>query len=88
LSVAGLPVSLQGVQCRQYQVDDEHCNAFRAWERMGAPPNPTPEQYRLLEKAGQFTSIPGPSVRAGQSGGLALEMSLPRQAVSLLEWTW
>ena len=70
--------------CTQYRIDDEHSNAFTAWKRMGSPPQPTPEQYAELERAGQLAA-PGPAETVRVAGGKAtVRLTLPRQAVSLL----
>jgi xylan 1,4-beta-xylosidase len=34
-------------------IDDAHSNAFIAWQALGSPQKPTPDQIRLLEEARQ-----------------------------------
>ena len=88
LKISGMPVSSRGAHCRHFRIDDEHSNAFRAWQRLGSPQNPTPDQYSQLEQAGQLATITAPSNLATSSVEIEVQLDLPRQAVSLLEWTW
>jgi xylan 1,4-beta-xylosidase len=88
LNVSGLPPASRGAKCRHFRIDDDHSNAFRAWQRMGSPQQPEPGQYRRLEEAGQLATVPEPQNAAVRDGNITARMNLPRQAVSLLEWTW
>jgi xylan 1,4-beta-xylosidase len=88
LRITGLPPASRRGECQQFRVDEDHSNAFSAWRRMGSPRQPTPEQYIQLEKAGRLASVPPPPDAKMEDGKVALRLPLPRQAVSLLEWTW
>ena len=88
LEMNGLPFQRGEVKLRHYRIDDEHSNAFTAWERMGSPPQPTPEQYAQLEHAGQLEELEPPKTIQVHSGKLTLRLNLPRQAVSLLVLDW
>ena len=55
---------------------------------MGSPENPTNEQITILEKAGQLTLLTSPSYVKTINGELKLNVSLPRQGVSLLKFDW
>jgi xylan 1,4-beta-xylosidase len=88
LTVTGLPLDKGEVRMRHFRIDDEHSNAFTAWKAMGSPQRPTAEQYATLEKAGKLAAM-------GESEGVRVESSkatvqfrLPRQGVSLLEFSW
>jgi beta-xylosidase len=35
-------------------VDPDHGSALKAWQKMGSPANPTPEQIRELTKASEL----------------------------------
>ena len=84
LSVNSLSFPRGEATVRHFRIDKDHSNAFGAWQRMGSPQNPTPEQYIALEKAGQLTTL-GPSEAAPvENGSVVLRFLLPRQAVSLL----
>ncbi len=88
LEVAGLPATVREVNQTHYHIDQEHSNAFTAWKRIGLPQQPTPEQYALLEKAGQLDAITEQE-RLPLSGNTArIYIDLPRQAVSLIVLTW
>jgi len=88
LTISGLAANSRGAECHHFRIDDTHSNAFRAWQRLGSPQQPTPEQYLKLEAAGRLGSIPAPQTSTAKPGTIAVRISLPRQAVSLLEWTW
>ncbi len=87
LSLAGLPASAKKLTLRHYRIDDTHSNAWTAWKNMGSPQQPTPEQYKTLEAAGQLQELKPPaSVNAGKE--VNLDFSLPRQGISLLQLSW
>jgi xylan 1,4-beta-xylosidase len=88
LDLSGLPVKSATARVLEYRIDAEHSNSFNVWKRMGAPANPTPAQYRELEKAGQLASI-GPEKKVGVMDSVArIHVTLPRQAVSLIVLEW
>jgi xylan 1,4-beta-xylosidase len=85
LTLTGLPAVRGQLAVEHYCIDADHSNAYTAWQRMGSPQNPTPEQHAELERAGQLQHG-GPFAPAAINDGVAtLRLSLPRQAVSLLE---
>ena len=88
VAVNGIPMSAKRVLVQHYRIDEEHSNAYTAWQRMGSPQEPTPEQYARLEAAGQLQLLGSPEWRQPQDGRLALEFTLPRHGVSLIRLTW
>ena len=54
---------------------------------MGSPQNPTAEQYAQLEKAGRLAALEPKTVQV-ENGRMSVAFELPRQAVSLLVFTW
>jgi xylan 1,4-beta-xylosidase len=72
----------------EFRIDNEHSNSFAAWQRMGSPTAPTPPQYDALERAGQLTRIRTAETVPVRNGQASLSISLPRQAVSLIEIDW
>lgn len=74
-------------QLRHFRIDETHSNAYTAWKRLGSPQSPTPDQYSQLEAAGKLQEIaPARSVKP-TDGSLEILLDLPRQAVSLLEFS-
>jgi xylan 1,4-beta-xylosidase len=67
-----------------YRIDQDRSNSYEAWKRMGSPQPPTAAQYRTLEKAGQLATLGAPERVRVEKGTLRLDLTLPRQAVSLL----
>lgn len=88
LSVDGLPFAHGAASLKQFRIDEDHSNSFSAWRRMGSSQSPTPDQYSVLEKAGQLAAL-GPAETARvENGSVRLRFLLPRQAVSLLTLEW
>jgi len=73
---------------RHYRIDSHHSNAYAVWKEMGSPQNPSPEQYARLEAAGNLELLNSPSWEWTEAGAAAIEFSLPRQAVSLVQLSW
>src|SRR6185436_5565812 len=74
----------KSLKVREYRIDADHSNAYTAWQKMGSPPQPTAEQYRQLEKAGQLAELGGGTKVTVKNGVAVLKVTLARQAVSLL----
>ena len=88
LVVAGLPQGAQEALIEHYRVDRTHSNSYTAWQQMGSPQQPTTEQYRQLEKAGQLQLLGSPSWVHSEEDGYHLHFMLSRQALSLIRITW
>ena len=63
-------------------------NAYTVWKRMGSPSAPSAEQTAELAAAGQLQTLGSPRWIANPAGTVEVKFSLPRQAVSLLEFSW
>jgi xylan 1,4-beta-xylosidase len=57
-------------------VDEKRGNAMRAWQKMGSPAYPTPEQVAKLHTAAEATFISETTIEA-DGEGLALPLDLP-----------
>jgi xylan 1,4-beta-xylosidase len=88
LAVAGLPPSVREATLTEYRIDEDHGNPYGAWKRMGSPIAPTRPQYEELEAASKLARLGEPRRAAASGGKLALELTLPRQAVSLVVIEW
>lgn len=88
LSVRGLPPAPHSAKLEHFRIDAEHSNAFTAWQRMGSPQEPTPDQYSRLEAAGGLEELAAPRRVALDGGTAVVKFRLPRQAVSLLRLSW
>jgi xylan 1,4-beta-xylosidase len=87
LSIAGLPAAAKSAKLRHYRIDEQHSNAWTAWKNMGSPQQPTPEQYKALEAAGQLQELKPPAAIA-LAAPTAIDLTLPRQGISLLQLSW
>lgn len=88
LQVKGFPADAHRVLVQHYRIDDTHSNAYAVWKRMGSPQNPTPEQYAQLQAAGGLQLEDSPRWMDVNSDGVQLSFLLPRQAVSLVRFSW
>ncbi|RXG18292.1 xylan 1,4-beta-xylosidase [Leeuwenhoekiella aestuarii] len=92
LEVAASPVTInlknipaQKVLVNQYRVDQEFSNSYSLYKEMGSPENPTPEQIKALEQAGQLQLFTSPVWMPVTDGNLELSLDLPRQGVALFQ---
>ena len=85
--VEGIPSTATRVLLKHYRIDERHSNAYTAWKAMGSPQNPTPEQYARLEAAGQLELLGSPRWLWTDKGTVRIELTLPRQGISLLQLT-
>ena len=84
LSVAGAAFRARP-ELRHFRVDAEHSNAYTAWLRLGSPAQPSAPERELLERASQLAQLEvAPEQLRWHADGLELELTLPRQGVSLL----
>jgi len=68
----------------EFRMDATHSNAYRVWQQMGSPAQPTPEQIDQLQKAAALEqSVPDHAV-AQHDGKINLPLTLPRQAAVLI----
>jgi xylan 1,4-beta-xylosidase len=88
LTLSSLPRDRAEAKLQHFRIDEQHSNAFSAWKQIGAPQNPTPEQYAQLEKSGQLAALGASEMIRVVEGKAILKFKLPRQAVSLLQLTW
>ncbi|WP_340114079.1 GH39 family glycosyl hydrolase [Maribellus mangrovi] len=85
LSLENLPKKKLLMQ--HYRVDQEHSNSYTYWKSIGSPQQPTEEEIAALEQAGQLDLYTSPEWVTPDSE-MKLSVELPRQAVSLLRFTW
>jgi xylan 1,4-beta-xylosidase len=88
LKLTGVPATVKRVRLEHYRIDRDHSNAYTVWKQMGSPEAPSPEQTAQLQAAGQLQTLGSPRWIANQAGTVDVKFSLPRQAVSLLEFSW
>jgi len=84
----GIAGSTNGVKVELSRIDEDESNAFAAWKKMGSPQQPTPEQYAQIEKAGQLSTLGPIKDLTVEHGAITAGVPLPRQAVSLLKFSW
>jgi xylan 1,4-beta-xylosidase len=55
---------------------------------MSSPQQPTAEQVRQLDQAAALALLESPRWLKAERGSARVEFALPRQGVSLLEFSW
>ena len=88
MGLTGLPKVHGEVRLEHLRIDADHSNAYTAWQRMGSPQRPTPDQYTQLEQAGQVQALGPVRTLRIENHTASIRFSLPRQAVSLLVVEW
>jgi xylan 1,4-beta-xylosidase len=88
LIVDHLPVPSGFLRLTRYQIDEQHSNAFAEWRRIGSPAAPNEAQYARLKQVGRLAEAGTTDKLPVTNGQLSLHITLPRQAVTLLEFTW
>jgi xylan 1,4-beta-xylosidase len=88
LNIAGVPADVTKLKMTEWRVDETHSNAHTAWVKMDSPKAPTPEQRAQLEAASELAKVQeGVQVPAAE-GKVNVKLSLPREALSLVELSW
>lgn len=68
----------------EFRMDATHSNAYRVWQQMGSPAEPTAEQKAKLEEAGRLEkTLHDRPVRLNE-GAARIELDVPRQGVLLV----
>src|ERR1700727_1349465 len=88
LAIIGVPTEVRRVLVRRYCVDRAHSNSYAVWKSMESPQQPTPEEYTLLEKAGQLEMAGSPEWVESKDGQVELRFALARQGVTLIQLSW
>jgi len=76
------------VLLNHYRIDQEFSNSYSAWKKMGSPQNPSQLQISELEKAGQLQLYSSPEWLIIENGNASLELELPGQGVSFLQFSY
>jgi xylan 1,4-beta-xylosidase len=72
------------VTASEFRMDATHSNAFRAWQQMGSPAQPSDDQKRQLEKAAAIEQIVAEHAISVNGGKASVDLTLPRQGVALV----
>jgi xylan 1,4-beta-xylosidase len=82
--VEGLPWNNTVRRMKHYRIDNNHSNAYSKWLAMGSPQNPTKEQHRILQDAGQLTMMEPSAAISVEEGKAVIGFALPIHAVSMI----
>jgi len=84
LRLSHLPVRSGQFKMRQFRIDESHSNAYVAWQKMGSPQKPSPQQYATLERTGRLAEINVTEKVNVKNSTADVSLILPRQAVALI----
>jgi xylan 1,4-beta-xylosidase len=70
----------------EYRMDATHSNAYLAWQHMGSPAHPTPDQVERLQRSGPLQQTVPDHALALDQGTADIDLTLPRQAVVLVRF--
>ncbi len=88
LRISRLPKPRRKFTIEEFRIDHENSNAYTAWQGMGQPPTPSPEQFSVLEFAGKLKlTAPATPVRT-EGGTIERQIELPRQGLILVRVKW
>lgn len=89
LTLSNLPSKAGTAKLTRFQIDQTHSSAYAEWQRLGSPGAPNEAQYDQMKKAGQLARVnDAPPSISIKDGNAQLEITLPRQAVTLLVLEW
>jgi xylan 1,4-beta-xylosidase len=88
MTVNGIPKAVTTARLNHYRIDKTHSNSFTAWNEMGSPQNPTPDQYARMEAAGRLELLESPRWLRNDDGKAEISFMLPRHGLSLLQISW
>jgi xylan 1,4-beta-xylosidase len=85
LYVKGVPNQVLTVN--EYRIDSANSNSYEAWKKMGSPQQPTADQVKQLEKAGQLQKTSMKKMKA-YKGVLTVHTFVPRQGIVFYKIEW
>jgi len=88
MDIAGVPAGVHRVLVQQFRIDETHSNAYTVWKQMGSPQQPTTEQYERLKDAAGLQLLDAPVWAEVTGRKVHMNLSMPRQSISLIKLTW
>ncbi len=88
LTVSGIPARTSRGLVEHFRIDSNHSNAFAAWKEMGSPQSLAAGQHEQLEGAGQLQLLTSPAWTPITHGTAHVQLTLPRQGISLIRIGW
>jgi xylan 1,4-beta-xylosidase len=85
LEIAG--IAAKHGRAEVFRMDADHSNSYTVWKNMGSPQHPPAAQRKELEKSAGLQHDPPRHVTVVNMAA-SLHLSLPRQGVYLVKFTW
>jgi xylan 1,4-beta-xylosidase len=73
------------ITANEFRMDSTHSNSYAAWQQMGSPAQPTPEQQKKLAAAAALDETVAPHPVPVSDGRASISLTLPRQGVALIQ---
>lgn len=86
---ASIQLTIDGLQGKrvtesEFRMDATHSNAYRAWQQIGSPEQPSLSQLDRLQKAGQLEETVHDQKTAIAAGEAHIMLTLPAQGVAIV----
>ena len=89
LTLSHLPLPAGLAKITRYLIDQTHSNAYAEWQRLGSPGAPDEKQYAQMKEASLLATVAdSPATVTIEGNAAKLQLTLARQAVSLLIFEW
>ncbi len=88
LTIQGVTPPTTQARLTHYRIDDQHSNAYTAWQKLGSPQKPSAEQRQALQKASALATLEDARSVEAKGGQVVLRFPMPRQSVSLVRLEW
>lgn len=88
VTVIGIPAGVSRVLVENYRIDKTHSNAYKAWQAMGSPQQPTTEEYEKLRSEEGLQLLTSPKWVDVSNGKVKVQTEMPPESVSLLTLRW
>jgi xylan 1,4-beta-xylosidase len=85
LFVKGVPD--KALTVNEYRIDSANSNSYEVWKSMGSPQQPTADQVKQLEKAGQLKKTSMKKLKP-YKGVLTVHTFVPRQGIVFYKIEW
>jgi xylan 1,4-beta-xylosidase len=82
-----VPFDARQARVRHWRIDEQHSNAYSAWQAMGRPQDPDESQLRALRARQGLEECDAVETQPVSADAVSLQLSLPLHALSLLEVT-
>ena len=88
VEINGLPANAKRALLEHFRLDAAHSDAFAAWKEIGSPQSPSESEYQRLSSASGLQVLQSPAWITIEKGAAQVQITLPRESLSLLRLAW